>query len=318
MAHAFSPATAEQVIAAAEAVVVNPQPTSIELVADFSDLTRYQAEAALKLAADLGFLCDKGGKYSTASPLCRFIITPNQMQKAAVMRVVLESYQPFVMFRQRLVATAIAATAAQQTKAALKLDAHREEVKDTLLSLGTYSHALVAEGGGRYRAEENPFENTLEILAKACKDAAAAEARVREQLGLIAAPVVTREEVIVPLADALIRAKSGDPRGAVVRGGNAVESYLDSLADSLNVNLHGATGINAKLEKFAQAKVLPKKLVHVGKYLGHIRNAADHGIDGDIGASWTIRNSTALEYVYVACSFVAATIARVKQMPPEI
>jgi len=318
MARPFSPATAEQVVAAIEAVVVNREPTRVEFVADFSDLPRDQAEAALKLATDLGFLSHEAGKYEAASPLCRFAVTPNQMQKAAVLRVLLESYEPFVIFRERLIATALAATAAQQVKVALDLTAHREGIKDTLVSLGTYSHALVTEGGGRYRPEENPSENTLAVLAQACRDAASAEARIREQLGADAAASVSREEVIVPLADALLRAKLNDSRGAVLTAGNAVESYLDAFAGRLGTSLVGAAGINAKLDRLATGNTLPKKLVQVGKFLGHVRNAADHGVDSDVGASWTIRNATGVEYVCVACSFMASTTAREKGKPPEI
>jgi hypothetical protein len=124
--------------------------------------------------------------------------------------------------------------------------------------------------------------------------------------------------VIVPLADALLRAKSGDSRGAVVTAGNAIESYLDDLATQKSVSLSGATGINAKLDRFDRAGTLPKKLVHVGKYLGHIRNAADHGTDADVGASWSIRKETGIEYVFVACSFVAAAVARARGNPPVI
>lgn len=318
MAPPFSPATAEQVVAAVEAVVVNRGATDVDFVADFSELTKDQAKAALELATDLELLSRDAGQYLAASPLCRLVVSPNQMQKAAVLRVVLESYQPFVVFRERLAATALAATAAQQTKAVLDLSAHREEIKDTLVSLGTYSQALVTEGGGRYRPEGGPSENTLEILTRACSNAASAESRIREQLGPDAAASVSRDEVIMPLADALLRAKSGDPRGAVVAGGNAVESYLEALATALGVGLTGATGINAKLDKLAAAKKLPKKLVQVGKYLGHVRNAADHGADPEIGSSWNIRDSTGVEYVFVACSFLAATTARRIGKSPEI
>src|SRR3972149_5686938 len=104
----FSPATAEQAVTAVEAVAVNGGPTSIDFVASFSDLPRDQAEAALNLAADLGFLLHTAGKFSVASPLCRLVVTANQMQKAAVLRLVLESYRPFVVFRERLVATNLA------------------------------------------------------------------------------------------------------------------------------------------------------------------------------------------------------------------
>jgi hypothetical protein len=316
----FYSATAEQVVSAVEAVVVNGKPTKLDFVADFSDLTKDQAEAALRLAADLKLLAHDASKYTVESFLCRFLVTPNQSHKAAVLRLVLESFAPFVMFRERLVATGAVSTAAQQTKAALSLDAHREEIKDTLISLGTYSHALVTEGGGRYRSAETSMDNTLECMAQACSEAMSAEHRIREQVGQEAASFVSRDDVLVPLSDGLRRAAQADPRGAVVAAGNAIESYLDSLATSLSppIILSGATGINAKLEKFQQANALPKKLINVGKYLGHIRNAADHGTDSDVGSPWTIRNATGREYVYVACSFIASSYSRAQGKPPEI
>lgn len=318
MPRSFSPATAEQVVVAVEAVVVNGHPADVDFTASFSDLPRDQAEAALKLATDLGFLTYDAGKYLVNSPLCRFVNTPNQMQKAAVLRVLLESFSPFVVFRERLIATGLAATAAQQTKTTLDLDAHREDIKDTLVSLGTYSQALVTKGGGRYSPEENPAQNPMMSLTEACRDAAAAETRIREQMGPDATAFASRDEVLVPLADALLRAKSGDARGAVVTAANAIESYLDAFANRSGVSLVGATGINAKLEKLSQGGMLPKKLLYVGKYLGHIRNAADHGVDTEVGSSWTIRNATGLEYIFVGCSFFAAITAREKGKPPEI
>ena len=61
------------------------------------------------------------------------------------------------------------------------------------------------------------------------------------------------------------------------------------------------------------------KLVHVGSYLGAVRNAADHGTDADINNSaWQVRDATALEYVYVACSFIATTIGIERNDPAEI
>jgi hypothetical protein len=229
------------------------------------------------------------------------------------------AYEPFIVFRERLAGTDLASTAAQQSKAALGLDAHREEIKDTLLSLGTYSHALITEGGGRYRPQDNPQEQTLLTLAQGSGDLAAAEARVREQIGADAAALVSRQEVIVPISNALIRARDGDARGAVVDAGNAVESFLAAFGQRLGVPaVAGAPGINAKLDRLSEAHTLPSKLVYVGKYLGHVRNAADHGIDPDVGAAWNIRPATGIEYVFVACSFIATSVARERGRPLEI
>jgi hypothetical protein len=147
---------------------------------------------------------------------------------------------------------------------------------------------------------------------------AAAEERIRSQLGVDAATVASRAEVIVPLAEALLKAKDGDARGAVVNAGNAVESYLVAFAGRTGVNIGGATGINSKLDRFDQVKALPKKLIFVGKYLGHVRNAADHGVDADVRAAWTVREATGIEYVFVAASFIASARSRELGNAPEV
>jgi hypothetical protein len=313
-----SPTTAEHVMAAVEATMANQGQASADLVAEFLDTDVARATAALNLAVELGLLILDAPNYRTASPLCRFTSLPDQI--AAVLRIVIEMYRPFIVFRERLVATADVSLAARHTKTLCLLAADRDEVKDTLISLGTYSHALVTEGGGNYQLEVGALDNMLQTVATACTDNLAAEARVRNQIGPAAEAVVSREFVVLPLADALIRAKNRDGSGAIQAAGNAVESHIDAMAVRMSVALGNATGIISKLNKFATPpRHLPTKLIHVGTYLGTIRNAADHGSDPDINnASWQIRDATALEYVYVACSFIATTVGIEKGDQPEI
>jgi predicted XRE-type DNA-binding protein len=46
------------------------------------------------------------------------------------------------------------------------------------------------------------------------------------------------------------------------------------------------------------------------KYLGHLRNAADHGVDSEIGTQWQVSAKTAVEYVHVAQSTISAMVKR--------
>ncbi len=272
------------------------------------------------MAVELGLLTKHGNAYKATSPLCRY--TLNGEQKAAVLRVALEAYEPFNKFRERLVSTADVSVAARQTKTLCGLTADRDEVRDTLLSFGTYSNALVTEGAGKYQLEVGAHANHLQVLSAACTQLTAAEGRIRAQLGPAAEQVLAnlRDNVIVPLADALVRANNRDGPGAVQQAGNAVEAHIGALATRKGVALGNATGIISKLQKFeTPTRQLPAKLIHVGSYLGSVRNAADHGGDAHIGnARWKIRDATGLEYVYVACSFIAATIAIERGDPAEI
>jgi hypothetical protein len=80
----------------------------------------------------------------------------------------------------------------------------------------------------------------------------------------------------------------------------------------MTVNLVGANGISQKLDKFRPGNHLPKKIVEAAKYLGHVRNAGDHGVDNDpdVGAAWSIQPVTAVLYVHVACAFITAALER--------
>ncbi len=170
--------------------------------------------------------------------------------------------------------------------------------------------------------ESETLEDSLREVADQCDDIASAEARVRMQLGDEASAAVSREDVIIPLTTAFLKAKGGDSVGAVVSAGNAIESFLDELAVAKGVNVIGASGINARLDKFqGPPRLLARKIDKVGRYLGHIRNAADHGTgDPDVNnASWLVRKSTGLEYVFVACSFVLTSWRlHLGHSPPEI
>jgi hypothetical protein len=310
--------SAEHIMGAVEAIVVNGQPTTLAMVADFLETTQGNATAALEMATDLGLVSMAGANYVATSPLCRYVASA--IQKAAVLRILLESYRPFTMFRERLKETADLDKAAQSTKNFCALPASRDTVKETLLNLGSYSGALVPKGAGRYQVDAASLVNALKTIASSCVDMVQAEARVRDQLGPEAAGIIDRDSVLLPLADALFRANQRDPDGAVQQAGNAVESHIVALAGRMAVNVAGAHGIVQKLSRFGgNPRRLPTKLTHIGEYLGAIRNAADHGPDADIGnQAWTIRDSTGLEYVFVACSFIAATINFERGHPAEI
>jgi hypothetical protein len=315
-----SQTTADHVMDAVEAIVINAGPTPAALVADFLETTVPNATAALDLATDLGLVAVNGADYVSSSPLCRLARIPDH--KAAVLRIVIEHYRPFTTFREQLLTTSDLNRSAQTSKVVCHLPAARDVIKETLISLGTYSRALIPGGAGEFQIDATSLTSALTKIAKSCKDMVQAELRVRDQLGPRAAVTASRDNVIVPLADALFKANQRDPDGAVQQAGNAVESHIVEMAARMNppVNVAGANGIAQKLSRFQNPRRLPMKLIHVGSYLGAVRNAADHGAaDPDIpGATWQVREATGLEYVFVACSFIAATIAHENNEPPQI
>jgi len=102
-----------------------------------------------------------------------------------------------------------------------------------------------------------------------------------------------------------------DSRAPIVHAGNAVESFLSQLATHHGVNVQNAHGINAKADALGTPNHLLSKHKFMVKYLGHVRNAADHGVDAAIGTQWDVSQNTAVEYVHVAQSVISAIVAQI-------
>ncbi|GAA1637112.1 hypothetical protein [Georgenia ruanii] len=300
--------TADNVVGAVQGVVAGRDAATADMVADFLDLPNVNAVAALELAEDLGLIRCDGNCYKAASPLARLLNTPVLAQRAAVLRIAVEAYEPFRVFRELLhLSGEGAGTAAQQTRALLGLAAHRETIKQTLLSLGTYCQSLRATAGGNHEVRFELEEDFTTLLAGAVAELAEAELRVRDWMSERARNYVDHSSVLQPLAEAYLKVSQSDSRGAVVSAGNAIESYLSQLASDMSVSVAGATGLGAKVDAFDRARALPKKVAAIGKYLSNVRNAADHGVDSDIGAAWTIRAGTGEDYLRISITFIEIT-----------
>src|SRR5215510_4731873 len=127
-----SQTTGDYVMGAVEAVVVNGKPTSLVMITEFLGTTSANATAALEMTVELGLVSqDANNDYVANSPLCRFTAIPEQ--KTAVLRILIETYRPFTVFRERLLATADLNAAAHATRTICALPAHRDVVKETLI-----------------------------------------------------------------------------------------------------------------------------------------------------------------------------------------
>ena len=308
-ARPFFQATAEQVVIVSEAVVAL-NGGDVATVAAFTDLPQATVDGALKLAADMGLLSANAGLFTVASPLCKLLRTPQDREKAAILRVTIESYEPFLVFREELEATSNVTSAAQRTVVKLDLDCHREHVKETILSLATYGGALTAGQGNTYERDARGLTALLDELAAGSREVAEAIHTIREELGQDAAAQVDHDQVILPLAAGLRHAAASAGREAVLQAGIAIENFLTMVAAHHGTNIAGANGVNAKMDRLVQAGHYPGKLQNVCKYLGHVRNAADHGADPDIAGPWDISGQTGRNYVFVAAMFIRSMISR--------
>lgn len=300
--------TAEHIIGATDAALQKPSGVNVQLVAEFLDTPDNSALDALKMSEQLGLLSENNaGIFNVSSPCSTYLITSSRENKAAVLRFVLEQYEPYRTFKFRLnITTGVVGEAAIQTKAVHNISAHRDVIVATLVDLGTYSKSLTSQGAGLYLSTEENSIVYLNVLHSVIQDKENAELAVRRRIGLENANWIDAQNVIAHIVTAYQRLASveQDRYAPIVHAGNSIESFLTQVGNHYGTNLQNAHGINAKADRIASSNNLTTKHTFMFKYLGHVRNAADHGVDAAIGVAWDINPNTAIEYVHVALTLM--------------
>ena len=308
MSYTIYQTNAEEIIGATDAVIQKTDGANHELISEFLSTSMVNAQNAAGMAVELNLirLDEASGDYFPKFPFASYLVTGNPNQKAAILRLVLEEYEPYKMFKYRLKITNSAPDSANQIKAIFGLTAHSAEINHTLISLGTFTNSINVEGAGRFSIVEGSEYEFIEIFESVIHNAQEAEVKIRARLGEEICDWIDTENVFNPIVTAFQRANNADvdARSPIVNAGNGVESFLTQVAGHYAVDLTGAHGINAKILKITTAGHLTVKHKNMCKYLGHVRNACDHGIDIDIGDSWTISEDTGLEYVHIALTTI--------------
>ncbi|MEQ1546498.1 hypothetical protein [Methyloglobulus sp.] len=307
--------SAENVIAATDAALQKPDGVDDALVSAFLDTTPAYALDALKMAKELSLLKEsQPGIYVPDAKCGLYLCTAVRESKSAILRYILEQYVPYCTFKARLALSGgVVGEAANQTKALHSINAHRQDIIATFTDLGTYAQSLISEGGGLYLPRQDDPKEYLIILNRVIQDRESADLTVRKLLGESTVDWIDKTNVLDNLITAYQRAAQAehDSRAPIVHAGNAVESFLTQLANHYTVPIGNAHGINAKADTLARASRLLSKHKFMIKYLGHIRNAADHGVDSEIGAQWQVSKKTSIEFVHVAQSVITAIVAQI-------
>lgn len=308
MAYDVRRTTAEHIVGATDAAVQSSSGATIQLVSEFLDCPEWTAETALIMAEQLELLSSDGrGRYKPVSMLARYLVTSSDEQKAAILRIVVEAYQPYRTFKERLALTGSTSDSAKQTKALYALAQHHDDIALTFSSVGTFTNSLRTEPAGKVSIGERSPEEYAPTLAGVVQEREGAEMAVRTRLGPEVADWCDRGNIIIPLVDGYhaLRHAGAEPRSPIVHAANGFESFLVQIGREASINLARQFGINAKAEELKRNNKLTKKHLNIAKYLGHVRNAADHGTDDEIGQMWTIRSETPFNYVAVTLMTVS-------------
>jgi hypothetical protein len=286
--------TAEQVIEVAETVAISAESVDAQRVADHVNHPVQTVERALSVAESLGLVTAQDGSYDAAAPYGHYFSQATETRRIDVLRFALEAFPAYRFFKQRVALHRDPLKAARETKHRFGYTNHEGEVRETLVSLGQFSGSLIyATETGYVVATSEEAEGFLAAAEQIAIQGASVEAFIRELLGEETYGYVQNEEegIITHLRSALQKVVAGErDRSTVVHIGNACENFLVKVAREAvpAVDLSGATGVTSKAQRLEDGKVIASKHMGYMRFLGHLRNAADHGEDQDINAEWEI------------------------------
>lgn len=298
--------TAEDIIGVVDAVLARPGNCNKAFVSEFADISSTQADNALQMAVEMKLIDSTAPDvFSSSSQLGKLIVSSrNDENKAAILRLVLEQYEPYITFKSRYRYSGSLDTAAKQTKSLYSMGSGYKEIKNTFINIATYAKSMINDGAGSYKLNEDDV-SYVEILNLALKFKSNDEHALQQQLGQAVYDYLDKVNVYSPLSDAFskIQSSSIEYKPIILYAGNAFESFLLQIANDNTISLQGKSGVIQKCE--ALSSILSKKHRGMIQYLGQVRNAADHGTDPDEdGKTWVISEDTAMMYPLLVASLI--------------
>lgn len=305
--------TAEDIVSVVDAVLAGKEVCDVCYISEFADITEQQAQNAIKMAVDMKLLYfDRTSQsYKSDSLLSHLLVSArNDLQKATIMRFILEQYEPFITFRDRYVFTQSIDLACKQLKVLYGIAATYRDIKNTLTNIATYAKAMISDGANQFKLNDDQV-TYLEILDVVLKSKSNDDYALKTLLGENVYKYIDTDKVYSPLSDAYSKVQNelSEEKTIIMYSGNAFESFLQQIADAHGISLIGKTGILQK--SGAMSSILSKKHRGMIEYIGQVRNAADHGADTDEGGKvWMVSEETARVYPTIVATLIKDIVLR--------
>ena len=306
-------APAEDIVGVVDAVLAKPADCKKDFISEFADISLVQTENALHMAEQLRLVtCDNAtSSYTSQSYIARLMVSSrDDKHKAALFRLILEQYEPFVTFKTRYAFANSIDLACKQVKSMYSMSSDYKDIRNAIITIATYSKAMLNDGASSYSLNSDDV-SYIEILELTLKFKANDDNALRNQLGDKVCQFIDTDKVFNPLSDAYSKIQNIaiDPKAPIQYAGNAFESFLQQIADKHNISLAGKSGIGQKSD--ALSAVLSKKHRGMINYIVQVRNGADHGADADEGGKvWNVTEGTTHIFPIIVASVIKNIVQR--------
>jgi hypothetical protein len=256
--------------------------------AELADISEDHAARALEAARLLGLLAEGGSGSFRLNGLTAVLLgTGTRDQKRQIFRTHLEQFKPFEFVAARLLQGFDLHEACRQAKVRFELEPRPAVIRDVFERWGRFAGTFVGDPLVVEQSEgiDSPLASVIDKIGE---DTAAAAEFISDELGpslYIGLPEAIRNNLV---RGAKKLAAKEEPRSVVQPLGIAFEDFLREVAEEVGVDVSGRNGIiQVGQELQAQGALAAKHLgfVHL---IGHMRSAAEHGIDQKEQENWQI------------------------------
>lgn len=239
--------TAEDIVSVVDAALAGKDICDIQYISEFADISEQQVQNAIKMAVDMEllYLDSSSQSYKSDSLLSHLLVSArNDLQKATIMRFILEQYKPFKSFKDRYIFTQSIDLACKQLKVLYGMATTYRDIKNTITNIATYAKAMISDGANQFVLNDDQV-TYLEILDVVLKSKANDDNALKTLLGESVYNYIDADKVYTPLSDAFSKVQNELTEGKtiILYSGNAFESFLQQIADEHSVSLAGKNGI---------------------------------------------------------------------------
>jgi hypothetical protein len=312
VAYTLPQTTAELLLRAAEAAHILGPAATTTAIGEFLG-TPARAAPALAGAKELSFVEEGTAGEWTGTRWARVAASVSPQEKAVVLRMQLEDYEPYVLFRNRLVAGEEPTDAARQVCVTFGITTDELDARSFLIDCGTFSGSLTYGHAQRLlvNADESVTTDAMTLYEGVLAERDAVIAHIAINLGPEAAGFVTGD-IFDYLVDSYLAILNGSPLdGAMFQLGKGVETFVKRLATrppslTLPSSVKTLGQVARHLKDHGRLKSKHHSLVIA---LTDVRNAADHTVDAEIGASWQFSRQTAIAASHLTWAFMRSFLA---------
>jgi hypothetical protein len=292
-------ASPEHVVAVVDFAAMK-EPIDARACAALADISEDHARRALEAAVLLGLLePGSAGTYAMSGLTGRLLASGSRDQKRQIFRAHLEEFPPFAFVKTRLLQGFELHEACRQAKIALDLEPRPAVLRDLFDRWGRFSGSFVGEPLEIERSEgiDSPLARVIDRLTD---DTAAAVELLSDELGpalYLALPEIVRDNLILGVKKL---ARGEEPRSVAQPLGIAFEDYLrEVVATETGTDVAAKNGIIQVGDELRAKEGIAGKQLGFIHMIGHLRTAAEHGIDQRESEEWQI-TAKAVELLFSA------------------